>query len=114
LGPAFDLSATTLSAIIYHSTHAIPAEESMTERTRYQEGIIRRFYQNRDQIAEQRLGELVAEIYLAEGKKRDRLWKNAATALEQIGIPKTRIDHIIEKKDPALLAGLMKELQAKK
>jgi hypothetical protein len=85
----------------------------MADPTRYQQGIIRRFYQNRDRIAEQRLGELVAEIYLAEGKKRDRLWQNAATALAKLGLPQSRIDHILEKRDPALLAALMKELQGK-
>jgi hypothetical protein len=86
----------------------------MADTTRYQQGIIRRFYQNRDQLAEQRLGELVGEIYLAEGKKRDRLWKNAAAALAQVGLPQMRIDHLLEKRDPALLAALMKELQGKK
>jgi hypothetical protein len=85
----------------------------MADTTRHQQGIIRRFYQNRDRIAEQRLGELVGEIYLAEEKKRDRLWKNAAAALAQIGLPQTRIDHILEKRDPALLAALMKELQGR-
>jgi hypothetical protein len=85
----------------------------MADTTRHQQGIIRRFYQNRDRIAEQRLGELVGEIYLAEEKKRDQLWKNAAAALAQIGLPQTRIDHILEKRDPALLAALMKELQAR-
>jgi hypothetical protein len=86
----------------------------VADPTRYQQGIIRRYYQNRDQLAEQRLGELVAEIYLAEGKKQDRLWKNAATALAKVGLPQARIDHILEKRDPALLAGLMKELQGKR
>jgi hypothetical protein len=85
----------------------------MTERSRYQQGIIRRFYENRDQLAEQRLGELVGEIYLAEGKKLDRLWKNAESALAQVGLPASRIQHIIEKRDPAMLASLMKELQQK-
>ena len=86
----------------------------MADTTRYQQGIIRRFYENRDRIAEQRLGELVGEIYLAQGKKLDQLWKNAATALAQVGLPQSRIDHILEKKDPALLAALMKELQGRK
>ena len=38
----------------------------MTERTRYQEKVIRNFYQNRDAIAVQRLQELVSDLYLAE------------------------------------------------
>jgi hypothetical protein len=85
----------------------------MADHTRYQKGIIKRFYANRDRIAEQRLGELVGEIYLSQGKKCDRLWKNVATALAQIGLPQSRIDHLLEKRDPTILANLMKELQAR-
>ena len=85
----------------------------MAEFTPYQEKVVKRFYKNRDRIAEQRLGELVSEIYLAEGKKRERLWENAANALAQVGMPQSRIDHILEARDPALLAVVMKELQGK-
>jgi hypothetical protein len=86
----------------------------MAEHSRYQQGIIRRFYANRDRIAEQRLGELVSEIYLSQGKKCDRLWKSAAAALAQVGLPQSRIDHLLDKRDPALLATVMKELQSKR
>jgi hypothetical protein len=85
----------------------------MAEFTPYQEKVVNRYYRNRDRIAEQRLGELVSEIYLSEGKQRDRLWQSAATALAQVGMPQSRIDHILEVRDPALLAGVMKELQGK-
>ena len=85
----------------------------MAELTPYQEKVVKRYYCNRDRLAEQRLGELVSEIYLAEGKKRDRLWQSAATALAQVGLPQSRIDHILETRDPALLAVVTKELQGK-
>jgi len=85
----------------------------MAELTPYQEKVVKRYYRNRDRLAEQRLGELVSEIYLAEGKKRDRLWQSAATALAQVGLPQSRIDHILETRDPALLAVVTKELQGK-
>ena len=81
--------------------------------TPHQEKIIRRYYENRDQLAEQRLAELVSEIYLSEGKKLDRLWKNAAEALAKVGVPQSRIDHILETRDPVLIAGVVKELQGK-
>ena len=81
--------------------------------TPYQERVVKRYYQSRDQLAEQRLGELVSEIFLAEGKKRDQLWQNAAVALTRVGLPQSRIDHILEQRDPALLAGVMKELQSR-
>ncbi len=82
----------------------------LDDYTKYQQGIIKRYYNHQETIQLQKLGELVGELYLAEGKKRDRLWKSAATALEKLGVPKERIDHVVGKDDPALLAKLVKEL----
>ena len=84
----------------------------MSDYTPYQQKIIKRYYQNRDRLAEQRLGELVTDLYLAQGKKQEQLWKNAAAALAKVGVPKDRIDHILSKRDPALLASVVRELQA--
>jgi ATP/maltotriose-dependent transcriptional regulator MalT len=52
----------------------------------------------------------VSELYLAEGKKRQRIWKSAAAALAKLGVPKSRIDHLVAKDNPALLADIVKEL----
>jgi hypothetical protein len=62
----------------------------MADRTPYQETVVKRYYRNRDRLAEQRLGELVSEIYLADGRKRDRLWQSAATARSPGGLPHSR------------------------
>ena len=78
--------------------------------TKTQQGIIKRYYSNLDTIQVQKLAELVTDLYLAEGKKREKLWKSAITCMEKIGIPKERIDHIVAKQDMALLANLVKEL----
>lgn len=78
--------------------------------TRHQQGIIKRYYRNVDKIQTQRLSELVTELYLAEGKKRDKLWQSAATAMQKLEVPQQRIDHLVSKKDPVLLAALVKEL----
>ena len=78
--------------------------------SKHQQKIIKRYYNNIEQISAQRLAELVTELYLAEGKKLDKLWESAAKTMEKLEIPKSRIDHLIAKKDPALLAGLVKEL----
>jgi hypothetical protein len=82
----------------------------LDDYTRHQQGIIKRYYQNLDKIQVQRLSELVTELYLAEGKKRDKLWQSAAAAMKKLGLAQVRIDHLLAKKDPALLAGLVKEL----
>ena len=85
----------------------------MEDYTKHQQKIIKRYYQNIDRIAWQRLSELVADLYLAEGKKRDKLWESAAAFMKKLEVPQSRIDHLLEKKDPELLARLVKELMGK-
>ncbi len=79
----------------------------------HQQRIIKRYYENSDTIQLQRLGELVTDLYLAEGKKRAAVWKRIVSALEKLKLPADRIQHLQKKDDPALLANLVKELQAK-
>jgi hypothetical protein len=85
----------------------------MADYTPHQQKIIKRYYENYDAIKHQRLSELATELYLAEGKKLDRLWKRVCEDLTKLGFPQTRIDHLMSKKDPALLVGILQELQAK-
>jgi hypothetical protein len=88
-------------------------ENPMTDYTPYQQKIIKRYYDNQDTIQRQRLAELVTELYLAEGKKRERAWKAAAAAMEKLGIPQARIDHLVKQNNPALIAEVVKELEAR-
>jgi hypothetical protein len=85
----------------------------MENYSKHQQGIIKRYYENFDQITLQKLSELVTELYLAEGKKRDKMWQTAASHMQKLGVPKDRIDHILAKKDVTMLAGLVKELSGK-
>ena len=85
----------------------------MADYSPYQQKIIKRYYQNMPAIQVQRLAELVTELYLAEGKQRDRLWKRAGEALTKVGFPATRVEHLLAKRDPALLAAALKELEPK-
>lgn len=82
----------------------------MAKRSSHQKRVIRDYYQNRDAIMLQRLGEIVSDLYLAEGQARARLWKRVAGALENLRIPSRRIEHIVHTDNPALLANLIKEL----
>jgi hypothetical protein len=82
----------------------------MAKRSNYQQRIIKNYYQNQDAILLQRLGELVTDLYLAEGKARERLWTRAATALEKLKVPADRITTIVTADNPTLLANLFKEL----
>lgn len=85
----------------------------MPEHTPYQRQVIRRYYERQPEIVRQRLGELVTELFLAEGKKRQRLWQRVDNDLEKLGVPRSRIDHLIQKDDPALFAELLQELDRK-
>lgn len=82
----------------------------MADYSPYQKKIIKRYYDNIGSIGLAQLQELTAEVYLAEGKKRDRLWKQVDSALRKLSIPQPRIDHLLAQKDPKLLAELVKEL----
>ncbi|HWL06903.1 MAG TPA: hypothetical protein VNQ76_00665 [Planctomicrobium sp.] len=77
----------------------------------YQKKVISRFYDNRDQIDEQRLGELVTSLYLGKpGKQMEKLWLSVQETMERLKVPTGRIDHVMEKRDPAVLAEVVKEL----
>ncbi|MAG94129.1 MAG: hypothetical protein CMJ48_10310 [Planctomycetaceae bacterium] len=82
------------------------------DRTPYQQKVIRRYYENRSQIDEQRLAELVTNLYLAEGKKREKLWKTAEETMERLNVPPTRVAHVVKTADPAILAEVVKDLQS--
>ena len=86
----------------------------MAEHSKYQQKIIKNYYDNMDAISLQKLGESVTELYLAEGKKRQQQWKRIVAALEKLKVPKSRIDHLVKQDDPALVAKLLEELLAKK
>lgn len=86
----------------------------MENFTRHQQGIIKRYYSNQDSIQLQKLGELVTDLFLAEGKKREKVWKSVAAALLKLGVPQTRIDHLVKTDDPKLVANLVTELQGQK
>lgn len=88
----------------------------MNERdyTPHQRKIIQRYYEHQPQILRQRLSELVGDLFLAEGKRRRQLWSKAADCLQKLGIPQDRIDRLLEKDSPAMLAGIVKEIESKK
>jgi hypothetical protein len=82
-------------------------------RSSYQNRVIRNYYENRDDIMLQRLGELVTDLYLAEGQARTRLWKRVAQVLEKLKIPKSEIQHLVGSENPALVANVLKRLLEK-
>jgi len=73
--------------------------------TKHQQDIIRNYYENRDSIALQRLGELVTELYLAETEaKKKQLWERVEKAMAQLKVTPAIASHIMQKKDVEVLA----------
>src|SRR5262249_57517716 len=92
---------------------ALNPEATMADYTPYQQKIIKRYYDNAGTIQRQRLAELVTELYLSAGKKRQRVWAAIAAAMQKLGVPQSRIDHLLKQDNPALVAEVVKELDAK-
>lgn len=82
---------------------------AMENYTRHQQSIIRSYYQNRDTVAFQRVQELLTDIYLAEGKKKEKLWDSMFNHLEKLGVPLDQINHIRTKRDPELIAQIIQK-----
>ncbi len=79
----------------------------MAEHSKYQQNVIKNYYENRETIALQRCQELVTELYLSEGKKREKYWKSLATHLAKLEVKQSTIDHLIEQDDPQLVAQII-------
>jgi hypothetical protein len=79
--------------------------------TDYQKKVIRRYYDNREAIDSQKLSELVTNLFLAEGKKRGKLWETAEEMMRRLKVPESRIAHVVKSADPAILAAVVEDLQ---
>lgn len=85
----------------------------MGKRSAYQQRVIKNYYNNKDAIMLQRLGEQVTDLYLAEGKARQRTWTRVESTLQNLGVTQKRIDHLHQADNPSMVADLLKELMAK-
>ena len=83
----------------------------MREYSNYQKKVISRYYDNREQIDSGRLSELATDLFLADGKQRARLWQRAEELMLRLKVPESRVQHVVTKDDPALLAEVVKDLQ---
>jgi hypothetical protein len=81
----------------------------MENFSRYQQSVIKNYYKNRDAVSLQRAQELLTELYLAEGKKRDKVWETLFTNLERMGVPADQIEHLRKQRNPELVAKLIEQ-----
>ena len=82
----------------------------MPERSKYQQNIIRNYYENRENISLQKAQEIVTELYLSEGKKRQQHWKRLGNHLLKLDVKQQTVDHLIAQDDPQLAAQLVTKL----
>ena len=82
----------------------------MADHTPYQKGIIKRFYENRDTLALQKLGEIVSDLYLEEKPAAiARKWKAAHAQMLAVGVHQHQADTITEDRDLGALAKIVSE-----
>ena len=88
-------------------------DNAMADKSRYQQKVIQRYYDNREAIALQKVQEFVTELYLSTGKKRAQYWQRIAGHLDKLGVEKKTIDHLVGEDKPELVASLVKKLMNK-
>ncbi len=80
------------------------------EHSSYQQGVIKRYYDNLPQQTLTKLAELVTELYLAKSqKKRDQLWGRVEKAMAKIKVPKKIAEHILKQRKPEVLAANLED-----
>ncbi|HIF30886.1 MAG: hypothetical protein ABGX07_02925 [Pirellulaceae bacterium] len=85
----------------------------MAEYSKHQQSIIRNYYDNRESIALQKLQESVTELYLAEGKKRQTVWKRIVGHLEKLKISQAEIDNVVAKDSPEMVANIIERVMGR-
>ena len=79
--------------------------------TGYQKGIIKRYYENKDDINTQKLGEIVSDLYLeTNAAKQTRLWSSAETALINLGANKEQVAKIVAERNLGALAKMAEKI----
>lgn len=82
----------------------------MAERSKYQQSVIRNYYDNRENISLQRAQEIITELYLSEGKKRQKYWKSLEGHLQKLDVKQQVIDRLVSADDPQMAAKLVEKL----
>ncbi len=85
----------------------------MADLSNHQSKIVKRYYDNQDNILSTRLAELVSELWLAEDKKKQTaLWGKAQVVLMKLGVDATRVGKVVKDRDLEALAKLAQQASA--
>ncbi len=81
------------------------------DRTRHQDGIVKRYYEHRDTIALQNVSEIASDLFLCDDpKKATRLWERAAKALAHTGADAEQLERIVADRDIEGMTRLVNQL----
>ena len=79
--------------------------------TPHQKGIVQRYYEHKDTLMTQKLGEIVSDLYLCtDPKKAEMLWQRAYSALLNTSANRVRVEKLMKDRHLGRLAELVKEL----
>lgn len=79
--------------------------------SRYQQGIVRRYYEHLDTTVLARLHETVSDLFVtSDDKVRERLWKKVGTTLGKTAANEPRVAKVLADRDLNGLASLVSEL----
>ncbi len=79
--------------------------------TPHQRGIVKRYYENKNNIMAQKLSEAVSDLYVcSDAKKAAKLWKKAHTAMKNLPIPPRKASKCVENQDIQELARILEEV----
>ncbi|MED5331053.1 MAG: hypothetical protein VX916_07145 [Planctomycetota bacterium] len=83
----------------------------MADRSPYQKGVIRRYYEHRDDIAVQKLGEIVSNLYLeTKPGTSSSAWGAAEKHLLACGVHPNEVKGVVDDRDLGALAKLVGRL----
>lgn len=80
--------------------------------SQYQQGIVKRYYDNQDTLVLGKLAELVSDLYVSadDPKKAGSLWKSVATALKKTSVDPLKAARIVNERRVQELAELVQTL----
>ncbi len=89
----------------------LSAMAKQPELTRFQRGIVNRYYEHQDTIYVGKLGELVGTIALATtDKAKDKLWKSAREYLIKCKVEPMAVAKVCDARDTKALAEIVAKL----
>ncbi|MBX3356868.1 MAG: hypothetical protein KF745_00420 [Phycisphaeraceae bacterium] len=79
--------------------------------SRYQQGIVKRYYEHLDTLTVQKLQETLSDLYLAKpGKAADKLWQRSHELLVKAGADPAKVEHAVASGSVEKLAAIVNEV----